>query len=293
MRSDSRSEPADSGRMKNKIGIMQGRLLPPIDRMLQAFPLGRWPEEFSLAALAGLDCIEWIFDLGTEQENPIWNEAGLKELRTLQKEHGIDLKSVCADYFMRRPLLNLPEEVRQKRLEILFRLIGNAAQIGVTRIVIPFVDDSSIKTRIDLEAAAQILKAGAKHAAQNDMELHLETDLGPSAFTAFLDLIAAENVKVNYDSGNSASLGFAPREELAAYGDRLGSVHIKDRKLNGGSVPLGTGNADFDALFNALGDLSYQGDFILQAARDTDGAEVELARKNRLLVENWVDGSKI
>ena len=36
-------------------------------------------------------------------------------------------------------------------------------------------------------------------------------------------------IKVNYDSGNSASLGYDPTDEFAAYGERVGSVHIKDR----------------------------------------------------------------
>ena len=36
-------------------------------------------------------------------------------------------------------------------------------------------------------------------------------------------------IKVNYDSGNSASLGYSVTEEFAAYGNRIGSIHIKDR----------------------------------------------------------------
>ena len=66
-------------------------------------------------------------------------------------------------------------------------------------------------------------------------------------------------LKVNYDSGNSSSLGYHPRDEFAAYGCRVGSVHIKDRVRGGGTVPLGTGNADFPALFAALKKIAYRG----------------------------------
>ena len=91
-------------------------------------------------------------------------------------------------------------------------------------------------------------------------------------------------LKVNYDSGNSSSLGYAPRDEFAFYGDRVGSVHIKDRLLGAGTVPLGTGAADFPALTECLRSVAYKGDFILQAARGTSGDEVTWTKQNREFV---------
>jgi hexulose-6-phosphate isomerase len=84
----------------------------------------------------------------------------------------------------------------------------------------------------------------------------------------------------NYDSGNSASLGYAPRAEFAAYGHRIGSVHIKDRVRGGGTVALGTGDADFQALFESLESVGYARDFILQVAREEPGDEVAWASRN-------------
>ena len=61
-------------------------------------------------------------------------------------------------------------------------------------------------------------------------------------------------VKVNYDTGNSSGLGFIAKDEFAAYGDRIGSIHIKDRlrKPDGGvaTKPLGEGSADFEDIFH-------------------------------------------
>lgn len=90
---------------------------------------------------------------------------------------------------------------------------------------------------------------------------------------------------MNYDSGNSSSLGYKPAEEFAAYGKRVGSVHIKDRKLKGTTVALTTGDTDFDSLFKCLADISYAGDYILQVARGEAGQEVEWAKRNREFVE--------
>ena len=95
-------------------------------------------------------------------------------------------------------------------------------------------------------------------------------------------------LKVNYDSGNSASLGYSPAEEFAAYGERVGSVHVKDRILGGSTVPLGTGNADFEVLSRCLNEIGYAGDFILQVARGTTGQEVDWALQNRDFVRQRI-----
>ncbi|MEW6092427.1 MAG: sugar phosphate isomerase/epimerase, partial [Chloroflexota bacterium] len=67
-------------------------------------------------------------------------------------------------------------------------------------------------------------------------------------------------------------------------GQRVGSVHIKDRLLGGGTVPLGTGDADFLALFESLKTVGYAGDYILQVARGKPGDEVNWTRRNREFV---------
>ena len=55
-----------------------------------------------------------------------------------------------------------------------------------------------------------------------------------------MNSINSKNVTVNYDTGNSASLGFDPVEEFKSYGHKITDLHIKDRLLGDASVPLGT-----------------------------------------------------
>jgi sugar phosphate isomerase/epimerase len=92
---------------------------------------------------------------------------------------------------------------------------------------------------------------------------------------------------VNYDIGNSASLGFDPIEELNAYGDRITDIHIKDRLLNGGPVTLGDGNADFEMFFNKLKEFNYKGPLIMQAYRDEEG--LEIFKKQKKWIEKYID----
>ena len=40
--------------MRNRVGFMQGRLSPPVDGRIQAFPHDQWHEEFALASEADL-----------------------------------------------------------------------------------------------------------------------------------------------------------------------------------------------------------------------------------------------
>jgi L-ribulose-5-phosphate 3-epimerase len=67
-------------------------------------------------------------------------------------------------------------------------------------------------------------------------------------------------------------------------------VHIKDRVRGGSTVPLGTGDTDFKALFGCLEAVAYRGDFVLQVARGEPGDEVPWARRNREFVIAQLDG---
>jgi sugar phosphate isomerase/epimerase len=115
---------------------------------------------------------------------------------------------------------------------------------------------------------------GFEIAEKYSINLSLETDLAPRPFSDLLNRFNSNQVTVNYDIGNSASLGYDPVEELDAYGDKITDIHIKDRVFGGGPVILGQGDADFDKFFNKLKKFNYQGAFIMQAYRDEEGVEV-------------------
>jgi hexulose-6-phosphate isomerase len=267
---------------------MEGRLVPPEDGRFQCFPRKQWESEFAHAARVPFDYIEWVYDLYGHDVNPLSSLAGVERLKKLTEATGVCIRSVCADYFMDKPLVRCEKHELDERLQELARILHNGREVGINRVVIPFVDASAIRSSEDFVAAQDALNAVVPFAEKTGIELHLETSLGPVEFAKLLDGVPNPKVKVNYDSGNSASLGYAPADEFAAYGDRIGSVHIKDRVLYGGTVPLGTGNTDFPALFSALEKISYQGDFTLQVARGTPGEEVAWAKQNLAWVrDHW------
>jgi L-ribulose-5-phosphate 3-epimerase len=270
-----------------QVGIMHGRLSPPLNGRFQAFPAESWQDEFYRARDAGLACIEWIYEVPNETRNPLRDVEGVVEIKRLIGETGVEVRSVCADYFMDAHLVKEDGAIDQDNVAVLRHLIGQASLLGATYIVLPFVDSSRITSDLHESGVVELLRAMGPEAAEADVELHLETDLEPQAFASLMARVQHPNVKVNYDIGNSSSLGYDPNEELQAYGDRLGSVHIKDRIRGGVTQPLTTGDADFASCFAQFRRIGFNRWFILQAARGEEGDEVRLAATNRGMVEEW------
>lgn len=270
--------------------VMQGRLSPPEDGRFQSFPRRHWQEEIALAPQVPLRGIEWIFDLYGAEANPLETAEGRIDLRSRLGRAGVAVVSICADYFMDCPLVRIDSELLDQRLQKLRWLISICPEMGVSRIVLPFVDASRIADRKDAEDVLSALHQVMPAATSAAVELHLETDMNPDAFRSFLDEIPHPLVKVNYDSGNSSGLGYLPHQEFSAYGSRIGSFHIKDRIRGGGTVPLGTGSADFASLRQALLDIDYRGDFVLQAARGTTGDELNWVQQASMIACKWLRG---
>ncbi|NLF43471.1 MAG: sugar phosphate isomerase/epimerase [Bacteroidales bacterium] len=254
---------------------MQGRLLPKYQGRYQAHPIGYWQKEFSIAKDLGLDLIEFILDYNDYQDNPLLNDKGIDEIKALMDATRVKVKTICADYFMEAPFHNSTTAGIALSQEILKKLIINGAVLGVTDIVVPCVDQSSLANNpVYLEEFISNTTRSLQLAEEKGVNISLETDLAPEPFADLLYKISSPIIKVNYDTGNSAALGYRPDEELAAYGKFISDIHIKDRKLGGGSVELGTGDTDFVTFFSVLTHFNYRGSFIMQAYRDDEGLEV-------------------
>src|SRR5208282_3375477 len=122
-----------------KWGIMEGRLVPPEDGRFQCFPRSQWESEFTHAAKIPFDYIEWVYDLYGHDVNPLGNPAGtgIERLKNLVASTGVCIRSVCADYFMDKPLVRCSPRELDERLQELARILRNGRAVGVNRVVIP------------------------------------------------------------------------------------------------------------------------------------------------------------
>jgi hexulose-6-phosphate isomerase len=259
--------------LTNEIGIMQGRLSPCVDGKIQAYPAKTWQREFQIAQEIGYAAIEWIVEKPVET-NALMTTSGKTEIKKIIASTGVRIDYVCADIFMQQPLVRMTEDIKSQNRNYLLEILKNAKEVGAVGVEIPFVDNSSIKSETEKEELIDVMQGALKIAKVLGMKISLETDLPPLAFKELLEHINLNYIQANYDIGNSASLGFDPNEELEAYGDKILNVHVKDRKLGGTTVPLGTGSADIQGVFQKLNEIGYTGGITLQAARGENDIDI-------------------
>ena len=253
---------------------MQGRLLPKYQGRYQAHPVDYWQKEFKIAKQIGLDCIEFILDYNDARKNPLLKDGGAEEILRICDDTSVSVNTICADYFMEAPLHARDESVAMNSKEILISLLKTSSKLGVTDIIIPCVDQSSLDTKESVSRFINQIQSILPDAESLEINLSLETDLAPQPFFDLLSKFDSNRITVNYDIGNSAALGYDPIEELNTYGNLVTDIHIKDRELGGGPIILGRGNVDFENFFAALKEIKYKGPFIFQAYRDDEGVEI-------------------
>jgi L-ribulose-5-phosphate 3-epimerase len=272
----------------SQIGFMQGRLSPIVDGKIQAFPWNNWRQEFSAARDIGLRVMEWTLDQDNLYENPIMTSVGQKEIIKLCKDFEITIPSLTGDCFMQSPFWKLPGSEKIDRQIDLMNIVDACSRVGISKIVIPLVDDGRIDNNDQSLALFNFLNDKEPYISNMNIQIVFESDFSPSNLKLFIKEFNSKTFGINYDIGNSASLGFNVDEEFNAYGDRILNVHIKDRLLNGKTVPLGEGCADFEKVFYQLSKIGYEGNYILQTARSINEKHANVLNSYKSLTEKWI-----
>lgn len=270
------------------IGFMQGRLSNLVNGKIQAFPCDSWREEFSKAESLGLRLMEWTLDQEQLYENPLMKASGQKEIKDLCRQYNISIPSLTGDCFMQAPFWKF-DGADQSRLQADFIAIAGAcAEIGIGIIVVPLVDNGRLETPEQEEKLVGFLLEKQPFFADHSVQLAFESDFPPAELARFIERFPPESFGLNYDTGNSAAFGFNPVLEFVTYGHRVLNIHIKDRIFEGPTVPLQTGAANFDAVFLALSQQRYHGNFILQTARANAHNHGEVLAKYRDMTKRWI-----
>jgi sugar phosphate isomerase/epimerase len=146
--------------------------------------------------------------------------------------------------------------------------------LGVERVVVPWLDAEHFESVEAVEAAAARLAKLADDLAERGMTLHYHnhdheyTDLGERAaakpprsdevgdadlaFDAFVD---ETDFGIELDLGLALAAGDDPVERLRSLGDRSRLVHLKDYDVSAGeSAPVGEGDLDLDGAADAVAD---------------------------------------
>lgn len=273
---------------EKRIGFMQGRLSPLVDGKIQAFPWPHWQDEFSIAAHVGITLLEWTLDQDRLFENPLMTESGRQRVNKLKAQHGLAIPSLTGDCFMQAPFWKATTE-REKLIRDLRAIVHAAAGIGIGTILIPLVDAGRLENDSQKDGLCRGLALIERDLADLGMQITFESDFPPDKLASFIDGFDPKYFGLTFDIGNSASLGYAFEEEIAAYGARIVNVHVKDRLLGGTTVPLETGNAKLAATIAALEGVGYRGNYILQTARAANGDHVGALCRYKVMLEGWLE----
>jgi hexulose-6-phosphate isomerase len=274
--------------MKNQIGFMQGRLSPLVNGKIQAFPWECWRNEFASAKKIEIFLMEWTLDQENLYENPFMTEEGQAEIKKLSSQYGVKISSLTGDCFMQAPFYKAIND-KYERLKDYENIIKACGVLGVTYVVFPLVDNGALKSDEEEKFLIVELLARVNLLKENKVKVVFESDYSPLRLKEFIEKLPVDYFGINYDLGNSASLGFEPKAEIKAYGDRILNVHIKDRVFGGTTVPLGLGDVNFSTVFDGLKSIQYAGNFILQTARSPEGEHEQYLIKFSQFVKERLD----
>lgn len=258
---------------------MQGRLSPMIDNRIQSFPWKNWQKEFEIASKNNLSTIEWTIDDDRLYENPLLTKEGIKEINRLTTYYQINIPSLTGDCFMQNPFWKSTGTKKEKLHNDFINILYGCNKANISIVLIPLVDNGSVENEEQENNLLSFLSSQKKLMRKLSLRICFESDLSPKKLKNFIDKYDNSLFGINYDTGNSASMGFDPCEEFSQYGDRIINVHIKDRPLSGTTVPLGEGDTNFELIFRMLKEYKYRGNLILQTARTKNNNDLEVLLK--------------
>jgi L-ribulose-5-phosphate 3-epimerase len=273
---------------KSKFLLVQGRALPQIDESLQSFP-SNWIEEFPLIEKLGFDGIEWIYDKKSEYNNPILNLDQHENIKMISKKYNVSLENIVFDWFIIHPLIKNNDITLSTKIEKLIDLLDTSEKIGFQRVIFPLLEGNAIHNSNEMELFLKIFSDDILPTLNlRKLEIHFETSMSPNDEFNFISRLDNSQTKICFDMGNSASLGFDCSEVLDKISPFLGSIHIKDRLINGPTVPLGEGLVDFSKVFKILNEIKFSGPISFQAYRNKNSNNIELLNSYLMFINNII-----
>jgi hexulose-6-phosphate isomerase len=254
----------------NPIGMMQGRLSPPIDGKMQTFPWTSWREEFQLAREIGFDLIEWLFDPTGYEDNPLWTGSGLREIQACIRSSGVRVETCCAHYFLAHPFFRVGEAERLRSVTVLEKLIEQSASLGIRTLLLPVLETAEVRTDEERDLLYASLRGPLDRASACGVRLALEMEFPAPRYAELIQKAKHPGLGIYFDTGNITARGYDAVADAGQLASLFLGVHIKDRKVNGPNVLLGTGDVDFPGFFAVLRCSGYTGPIVLETTTGDD-----------------------
>lgn len=243
-------------KIPDKIGIMQGRLLPPSQNKLQLFP-SRWQKELPLVREAGFKLIELLDDKKNKLRKLLSSKT--EDIFSQISLNGLKCQSVCADYLSGCSLLKNETLFLNKLEELLNRLKEKKDFI----FVIPFFDENKLGNRGQLALALQKLSRYDDFLREKKLFFSLEIDLPAKMIKQEFQKLLSKNIGICYDFGNNLNQGYDLSGDIRLLKKYINHIHIKDKK-NNENIRIRKGLEQFKRALYALKEIGFGGLMILE-----------------------------
>ena len=273
---------------KNPVGIYE-----------KAFPADySWEQILTSARQAGYDFVEMSIDESPQRLGRLdWSPSERAALRAAIFNTGVPIWGMGVSAHRKYPLGSASPDLRQQGLDILYRSIELAADLGVRVIQVMGYDAFYEPSNADTEKRyLEGLITGTRWAGAAGVLLALEnvdTVLVDSAEKAmrFVKKINSPWFQVYPDIGNMTAAGYDPLEQLPLTIGHLVGVHVKDtRKGELRGVPLGEGIVRFREVFDLLARLGFSGPLVMEMWADLDrnNDPIGSLTRSRAILDQWI-----
>ena len=133
--------------MHDRVAFMQGRLSPIERGKIQSFPWTNWENEIKTAAKLGFKKMEWTLDQDNLYLNPLMTALGQEAIKNILAKTDLKVPSLTGDCFMQQPFWKCSGEIRSNLERDFLRIVECCKIIGINLIVVPLVDNGSLKNK--------------------------------------------------------------------------------------------------------------------------------------------------
>tara|TARA_Y100000590_G_scaffold469373_1_gene656613 strand:- start:1918 stop:2709 length:792 start_codon:yes stop_codon:yes gene_type:complete len=263
--------------MKNRIGILQGRLSNAPKGRLQYFPKN-WIKEFPIAYSIGFNYIEFFSERAFNIKNPIWN---LKELKNLKKhyiQNNLQFYSFIDDYILKK-------KIDKKLLSYYKKLIKSLVFLKIKLLTVPLYGKNKINNK-NLEKVAKFLNKISKICRKNNIKLSIESNIDYELFCILKSKIK-NGIYLTLDTGNRILLDRDLYKDIKYFNKSIAHIHIKDKNIKKKNVTLGCGKVNFLKLFKNLKLINYKGSLTLETNRYEK--PILFAKKNYKYIKKYLN----
>jgi L-ribulose-5-phosphate 3-epimerase len=257
----------------------------------------------ALAKEAGFEAIELDYGLG----RPLRAESSDEEARALRQQcldAGLEVSSLASGIFWRVNLLSDDVDERSQAKEHVRHMVRLGAALEVDALLIvpgfvgPFESGPPVVAdyQVVYDRAVGDFRELAVDAGQAGIVLGIETVwnkflTSPIEMRAFIDAVGSPYVGAYVDVGNVLRTGY-PEHWIRVLGPRVCKVHLKDYKVGIGNldgfVDLLRGDVDFGAVMDALCEVGYDSDLVVEMfpSAETAGHRIRQAGEDARYILN-------